>query len=80
MKMSKTERKAFNQGKALGYTEGYAEGYVKGYKEGNPFNSLIEAITEITCNISKAMENPETRKALIEAMEDKETDNEQDDL
>lgn len=66
--MSKAERKAFNQGKALGY----AEGYVKGYKEGNPFNALIEAIT----NISKTMEDPEIRKALLEAREEKEAEEE----
>ena len=72
MKMSKAERKAFNQGKALGYAEGYAEGYVKGYKEGNPFNAVFEAIT----NISKMMEDPEIQKALLKAGEEQEAEEE----
>ena len=40
MKMSSRERKAYNEGRRLGYAEGYA----KGITEANPFTGFINAI------------------------------------
>lgn len=57
MKMSKAERKAYNQGKRDGKQIGYMEGYAKGLHDGNPFNALIDALKKIE-------ENPELLKLL----------------
>lgn len=57
MKMSKRERKAFNQGREAGYLEGYA----KGLHDGNPFNALIDACVSVAKTIA---ENPELLQQL----------------
>lgn len=59
MKMSKAERKVFNLGKQVGYSEGY----VKGLYDGNPFNHMMDAIRSMAENLTK----PEVLKMLIEA-------------
>lgn len=51
MKMSKRDRKMYQQGK----TDGYIEGYTKGLHDGNPFNALAEAIYKATENISEIL-------------------------
>lgn len=56
MKMSKAERKAYNQGKRDGKQIGYMEGYDKGLHDGNPFNALIDAFASIAKTIAV---NPE---------------------
>lgn len=62
MKMSKSERKAYNQGKRDGQQIGYFEGYAKGLHDGNPFNALMEAVSNFVKTIG---ENPEI---MAEAM------------
>lgn len=62
MKMSKHDRKIFNQGKAAGFAEGYA----KGLYDGNPFHVLCEALQEVADNLVKGFSDP----ALIKALED----------
>lgn len=61
MKMSKAERKAYNQGKMDGKQIGYMEGYIKGFHDGNPFNALIDAFASITKTIA---EHPELLQHL----------------
>ncbi len=61
MKMSKAERKAYNQGKMDGKKIGYMEGYAKGLHDGNPFNALIDACASIAKTIA---ENPELLQQL----------------
>lgn len=61
MKMSKAERKAYNQGKRDGKQIGYMEGYAKGLHDGNPFNALIDACASIA---KKIAENPELLQQL----------------
>lgn len=63
MKMSRHDRKIFNQGKAAGFAEGYA----KGLYDGNPFNKIMEAVQEMADNITKTFSDPELIKALEEA-------------
>ena len=63
MKMSKHDRKIFNQGRR----EGYAEGYAKGYHDGNPFNTMVEAMSSLAISISEAIkENPDLLKEMKE--------------
>lgn len=60
MKKSKHDRKMFNQGKQAGYHEGYYEGYKKGLYDGNPFNAMIDALSNLANSLSEAIkENPE---------------------
>ena len=61
MKMSKAERKAYNQGKRDGKQIGYMEGYAKRLHDGNPFNALIDAFASIAKKIG---ENPEVLQLL----------------
>lgn len=61
MKMSKAERKAYNQGKEAGKQIGYMEGYAKGLHDGNPFNAIIDAFASIAKTIA---ENPELLQQL----------------
>lgn len=67
MKMSKHDRKIFNQGKAFGCAKGYAEGYAQGLHDGNPFIRMAEAFEEMGKRVSEAINNPETLKMLEEA-------------
>lgn len=67
MKMSRAERKSFNLGKRVGYSEGY----VKGLHDGNPFNRMTDAIRSMKENLTR----PEVRKCLkmlTEAKDEKE--------
>lgn len=66
MKMSKAERKAYNQGKRDGKQIGYIEGYAKGLHDGNPFNALIDAFESIA---KKIAENPELLSKLLDQEE-----------
>lgn len=65
MKMSKHDRKIFNQGKAVGYAEGYAQGL----HDGNPINRIAEALQEMVKRVSDILNNPELTEALVEARE-----------
>lgn len=56
MKMSKAERKAYNQGKRDGKLIGYMEGYAKGLHDGNPFSDLIDACASIAKTIAETPE------------------------
>ena len=76
MKMSRSERKAYNQGKRDGQQIGYLEGYAKGLHDGNPFNTIIEAVSNLVESIKS---NPElmkqalkTRQGFIEDTTEKE--------
>ena len=66
MKMSRRERKAFNEGKAAGYTIGYLEGYKKGLYDGNPFNALRDAVNNSVKVIREWLDNPEVQKLIEE--------------
>lgn len=48
--MSRRERKAYNEGRRLGYAEGYSRGIV----EGNPFNKMIDSVRQLA-ESAKAM-------------------------
>lgn len=61
MKMSKAERKAYNQGERDGKQIGYMEGYAKGLHDGNPFNAIIDTLASIAKTIA---ENPELLQQL----------------
>lgn len=61
MKMSKAERKAYNQGKIDGKQIGYMQGYDKGLHDGNPFNAIIDACASIAKTIA---ERPELLQQL----------------
>lgn len=63
MKMSKKERKAYNQGKATGFMEGYSQGL----HDGNPFIIIAEAAERTVKSISEHLSDPEFIKALEEA-------------
>lgn len=66
MKMSKAERKAYNQGKRDGKQIGYMEGYAKGLHDGNPFNALIDAFARMKKTID---ENPKFLLQLLDQEE-----------
>lgn len=66
MKMSKAERKAYNQGKRDGKEIGYMEGYAKGLHDGNPFNALIDAFARMKKTID---ENPKLLLQLLDQEE-----------
>ena len=69
MKMSKHDRKIFNQGRA----EGFADGYAQGLHDGNPFILMAESITDMARRVSKVLSNPELAEALAKAREMQET-------
>lgn len=72
-KLKRRERKALNAGYSEGYKLGYAEGYAKGLHDGNPFNIMIEALSNLVQNISEAVKNnPE----LLAELNKPDTDNE----
>lgn len=48
MKMSRAERKAYKQGRR----DGYLDGYTKGLYDGNPFNKIVEAISDMVNTIT----------------------------
>lgn len=63
-KLSRRERKIFNEGKRAGYNEGY----IQGLHDGNPFNIFAEKLNKVAANIRKKVNNldPETKALLIE--------------
>lgn len=61
--MTRKERKAYKQGKNLGYVLGYDEGYARGLHDGNPIIAIAEVLRHTFDNLS----NPEVIKALEEA-------------
>lgn len=65
MKMSKAERKAYNQGKRDGKQIGYMEGYAKGLHDGNPFVAMGEALSKLAKVITDTIEeHPELLQQL----------------
>ena len=60
MKMSRRERRIFNEGKAAGYKDGYT----KGLHDGNPFILMAEAFEGIVNQITS---NPDITRILSEA-------------
>lgn len=57
MKMSKAERKAYN--------DGYCEGYIKGLHDGNPFVAMGEALSKLAKVITDTIEeHPELLQQL----------------
>lgn len=65
MKMSRHDRKIFNQGKAAGYIDGYA----KGLHDGNPFNLLAEAISKASKAFADMANNPDFKEIIRKANE-----------
>ena len=66
-KPTRRERKLKQAGKSEGYILGYAEGYAKGLYDGNPFNKMIEALSNFADTVSKAVkEHPEILEQLKE--------------
>jgi flagellar biosynthesis/type III secretory pathway protein FliH len=63
MKMSRRERRIFNEGKEAGYKDGY----IKGLHDGNPFILAIEAIADV---VNQIKSDPELLKAVLEAKAD----------
>ena len=70
MKMSRAERKSFNLGKQVGYSEGYA----KGLYDGNPFNHMIDAMRAM----SESVTGPEVLKIVKEAKEAEDAEDAED--
>ena len=85
MKMSRRERRIFEAGKRAGFEVGYE----KGLYDGNPFNRIIEAVSELAETLQEAMENnpefaeqvrlmqenPELYNELLEIEEQEDNDN-----
>ena len=67
MKMSRSKRKAYNQGRRDGQQIGYFEGYAKGLHDGNPFNKIIEAVSNLAKTIA---DNPELMAEALKARYD----------
>ena len=65
MKMSRRERKIYNEGKQAGYYKGYAEGL----HDGNPFIMFAEAVGKVANTIA---ENYPEILALAERKEEQE--------
>lgn len=63
MKMSRRERKIYNEGKAAGYKDGYT----KGLHDGNPFILIAETFADIVNQITS---NPELLEAALKAKAD----------
>lgn len=62
-KLSRRERKAYEEGRAAGY----AEGYKNGLYDGNPFNALIDCLRECLNVVADAVkDNPELLKQIQE--------------
>jgi len=64
MRRTRRERKAYEQGRAAGYTEGYAEGYAKGLHDGNPFIVVAEAMANAVNMIAENLRDPEFEDIL----------------
>lgn len=62
MKLTRRERKIYNNGRQIGYLEGYE----KGLYDGNPFNTIIDVIKDFTGKIFDLMADPELAKAIEE--------------
>lgn len=67
MKLTRRERKIYNNGRQIGYLEGHLEGYKQGLYDGNPFNTIVDAIRDFTGKIFDLMTEPEFAKAIEEA-------------
>ena len=65
MKRTRRERKAYEQGRAAGY----AEGYKNGLHDGNPFNAIIDAVTNFA-ELCAEVNIAEVRAELAELMKD----------
>lgn len=63
MKLTRRERKIYNNGRQ----EGYLEGYEKGLYDGNPFNTIIDVIKDFTGRVIDLMNDQELAKAIEEA-------------
>lgn len=62
-KLSRRERKIYEEGRAAGY----AEGYKNGLYDGNPFNALIDGLRERLNVVADAVkDNPELLKQIQE--------------
>lgn len=70
MKMTKRERKIYNDGRRGGYVEGFAEGYTKGLHDGNPFIKIAEAVSDAMENITEFARSPEFLAIIEKAAED----------
>lgn len=65
MKMSRHDRKIYNQGKQAGYNDGY----IQGLHDGNPFNAIADALTEFGRKAGEILSDPDIKQALIEAQQ-----------
>ena len=60
-KLTKSERKIYNEGKRAGYNEGYNQGL----HDGNPFNKMFDYINNVLKTINEM--EPEERARLLAA-------------
>ena len=71
--MSRKERKAYNQGKRVGYLEGYAIGYAQGLIDGDPFKRFAELFGELlenACkNVPEVLNDSQLAAAIAEQLE-----------
>ena len=74
-KLSRRERKIFNEEKRAEYNKGY----IQGLHDGNPFNIIAEKLNKVAANIRKTVNNldPETKARLIEKYNIKASEGEQ---
>ena len=63
MKLTRRERKIYNHGRQIGYLAGYEQGL----HDGNPFNTIVDAIKDITGRVIDIMTDQELAKAIEEA-------------
>ncbi len=68
---SRKYRKAYK----LGRRDGYELGYLQGLHDGNPFNSMLEALSNLAKSLNEAVkQNPDLLKALNNCEEPKEAE------
>ena len=62
MKKSRRDRKMFNEGKQVGYTEGYKQGL----HDGNPFIALSEACVKMAETFRQTLTDPKVMQMIEE--------------
>lgn len=66
MKLTRRERKIFNNGRQVGYLEGYEQGLY----DGNPFNTIIDGIRDFTGRVLDLMTDLDLANEFAKSIED----------